>query len=183
LHCTVFAAQLDLLAMSTISRLQSATERLRASRAFTQAFLTDLTPADWYWSPPQYTTHIAWQVGHIAVSQYNLCFRRIRGRTAADESLITEAFFDVFKIGSAPSADISAMPPLEEIKRVFDGVYEQSLVELAGYDDEQLDVPLDQPHPRFKTKLAAIEFAPLHELVHAGQIAMLRRLMGKPPLR
>jgi hypothetical protein len=31
--------------------------------------------------------------------------------------------------------------------------------------------------------LGAIEWASGHELVHAGQIALLRRLMGKQPLR
>jgi hypothetical protein len=50
-------------------------------------------------------------------------------------------------------------------------------------DDSELDNPTDPPHAVFKTKLGAIEFSPQHELVHAGQIAMLRRLMGKPPLR
>jgi hypothetical protein len=44
-------------------------------------------------------------------------------------------------------------------------------------------VPLEQPRPLFKTKLGAIEWCAQHEFVHAGQIALLRRLMGKAPLR
>jgi hypothetical protein len=54
---------------------------------------------------------------------------------------------------------------------------------LAARTDDELDVPVEQPHPVFKTKLEAIEYNPPHELVHAGQIALLRRMMGKPPLR
>src|SRR4051812_40591470 len=100
--------------MSTNSRLEAALERIRGSRAFAQQFLTDLTPAEWYWSPPQVTTHVAWQVGHLAVTQYNLCLRRVRGRTPGDESLVSEAFIDMFKIGSKPVAGPAEEPPPDE---------------------------------------------------------------------
>jgi len=53
----------------------------------------------------------------------------------------------------------------------------------SGRSDAELDVPVEQPHPVFTTKLEAVEYAPQHELIHAGQIALLRRLMGKAPLR
>ena len=49
--------------------------------------------------------------------------------------------------------------------------------------DAELDAPIEQPHPAFKTKMEAVEFCSQHEMVHAGQLALLRRLMGKPPLR
>jgi hypothetical protein len=169
--------------MSSSSRLELTIDRIRGSRVFTKQFLKDLTDADWFWSPPQYTTHLAWQVGHIAVAQYSLCLRRVRGRTAADESLISDAFLEAFKLGSKPLAEKEKNPPLDEIRRVFDAVHEQSVDELAGRTEAELDEPLAEPHPRFKTKFGAVEFSPLHEMVHAGQIAVLRRLMGKPPLR
>jgi uncharacterized damage-inducible protein DinB len=94
-----------------------------------------------------------------------------------------EAFVDRFKLGSTPAAGAEHNLPLEEIQRVFDAVHRQSLAELAERTDAELDVPSDPPHPAFQTKLDGVEYAPLHEMVHAGQIAMLRRLMGKPPLR
>ena len=100
-----------------------------------------------------------------------------------DEPLISDAFIDAFKLGSMPVAGRKNNPPLEEIQRVFDAVHHQALTELPMVDDAELDNPTDPPHPAFKTKLGAIDFSSQHELVHAGQIAMLRRLMGKPPLR
>jgi hypothetical protein len=169
--------------MSSRVRLEPAIDRLRRSRLFIKPFLADLRPEDWYWSPSQITTHVAWQVGHLAVAQYNMCLRRIRGRTTGDEALISDGFIDAFKAGSKPEAEASKDLPLVEIQRVFNGVHDQALAELADRDDAELDVPLEQPHPAFKTKLAAVEFCALHEMVHAGQIALLRRLMGKPPLR
>jgi hypothetical protein len=169
--------------MPTPARLESVIERLRRTRIYTRQFLAGLTGDEWFWTPPTYTTHVAWQVGHIAVAEYNLCLRRLRGRTADDERLIPEAFIEAFKLGSMPVAGASNNPPLAEIQRVFDGVHEQVLSELPLVDNAELDTPLEQPHPAFKTKLGAIEYSPHHELVHAGQIAMLRRLMGKPPIR
>jgi uncharacterized damage-inducible protein DinB len=169
--------------MSSDSRLDLAINRNRGARLFTQQFLKDLTDAEWYWSPPEYTTHVAWQVGHITVAEYSLCLRRVRGRTAADESLISDAFLEAFKMGSKPLAEPEKNPPLDEIRRVFEAVHQQSIDELRGRSEAELDEPLPEPHPRFKTKFDAIEFSALHEMVHSGQIAMLRRLMGKVPLR
>ena len=160
-----------------------ALDRIRGSRNFTKSFLQDLTPAEWHWSPTEVTTHVAWQVGHLAVAQYNLCLRRVRGRTTADQALIADNFIDAFKLGSKPVAEPSHGPPLDEIKRVFEAVHQQAITELAERNDAELDVPVEQPHPVFKTKLGAVEWSAQHELVHAGHIAMLRRLMGKPPLR
>jgi hypothetical protein len=169
--------------MSTPSRLEIAIERLKFTRQFTSQFLAGLSDDEWFWCPSELTTHLAWQVGHLAVAQYNLCLRRIRGRTEADQTLIPDSFIECFKLGSTPAADPAKNSPLAEIQRVFGAVHQQALAELAGRTDAQLDVPVEQPHPVFKTKLGAVEWSSQHELVHAGQIALLRRLMGKPPLR
>src|SRR5450755_4734395 len=102
---------------------------------------------------------------------------------AADDSLMPVAYIERCMLGSQPVAGAANNPPLAEIERVFDGVHALSLAELAGRTDEEMDVPLDQPRPLFKTKLGAVEWCAQHEFVHAGQIALLRRLMGKAPLR
>jgi uncharacterized damage-inducible protein DinB len=165
------------------THLKAALDRMELARRRTEEFVADLTPDEWFWHPSEFTTHVAWQIGHLAVSQYNLCLRRIRGRTAADEALIPDSYIDLFKLGSTPVAGAENYPPIAEIRRVFDAVYEQSLAELARLSDEELEVPVEQPHPVFKTKLGAVDYASGHELVHNGQIGLLRRLMGKPALR
>lgn len=165
------------------ARVEKAVEQMEKVRGRVKDYVKDLTPEEWFWHPQEFTTHVAWQVGHLAVSQYNLCLRRVRGRTKEDETLIPDSFIEHFKLGSRPVAGAENNPPLEEIKRVFDAVHAQSLDELGKRTDEELDVPVEQPHPVFTTKLGAVEYAPSHELVHNGQIGLLRRLMGKPALR
>ena len=169
--------------MASANRLETAIDRIRFSRLYTSRFLAGLPDEEWFWCPHEFTTHIGWQVGHIALAQYNLCLRRVRGRTAEDEALVSDSFIEAFKLGSQPVADPTKNPPLPEIRRVFDAVQQQAIDELSRRSEAELDVPVEQPHPAFKTKLAAVEYAPQHELVHAGQIALLRRLMGKPALR
>lgn len=165
------------------TQVQAAVARLELARRRIQDFTKNLSADEWFWSPAEYTTHIAWQIGHLAVSEYNLCLRRLRGRTKEDESLIPDAFIEHFKLGSQPVSGAVNYPPLDEIKRVFDAVHAQVLRELAALTDEDLNVPVTEPHPLFKTKLGAVDYASGHELVHNGQIGLLRRLMGKPALR
>ncbi len=165
------------------TQLQAAVDRIEMARRRVKEFTDDLTPEQWFWHPAEFTTHVAWQIGHLAVSQYNLCLRRLRGRTKEDETLIPDSFIEHFKLGSRPVAGAESYPPIAEIKRVFDAVHAQTLKELSALTDEELDVPVEQPHPVFKTKLGAVDYAPSHELVHNGQIALLRRLMGMPALR
>jgi hypothetical protein len=133
------------------SRLQAALGRVEVARGFTKQFLAGLTPEEWFWQPPELTTHVAWQVAHLSVAQYRLCLERIRGRAAADDALMPMSFFDRFKLGSQPVACAANNPPLAEIQGIFDAVHQQSLTELAEQNDEKLDVPLADPRPLFKT--------------------------------
>lgn len=163
------------------ARLGPAIERIKFSRGMTESFLDDLTPDQWFWQPAEGMNHIGWHVGHLAFAMYFLCLKRVRDRTVADESLISTAFLKRYKRESRPSADPADNFPIETLRQVFDGVYATALAELPGYEDVDLDVPTAPPHPVFDTKLGAIEWCSQHELMHCGQIVLLRRLMGATP--
>jgi uncharacterized damage-inducible protein DinB len=169
--------------MIPTTNLQSAIERIQFARGYTCRFLNDLSPDEWFWHPGELTTHLAWQVGHLAVAQYNLCLRRIRDRIGADHALISDQYIELFQLGSQPVADRSVYPSIEEIRQVFNAVHEQAIRELAQRTDAELSVPVERPHAVFTTKLGAVEWCAPHEMVHAGQIGLLRRMLGKPPLR
>ena len=84
-------------------------------------------------------THVAWQVGHIAFSQYRLALWRIRGERPVDAALFSLDFKRLFGANSVPQAD-STYPPAE-LRPVLDRVHEQVLQELAGLDEGELDQP------------------------------------------
>jgi hypothetical protein len=169
--------------MSECQRLKFAIERIGFAREYTLSLLTDVDDEQWFTSVGDGLTHVGWQVGHLATAQYSLCLARIRGPQTDDERLISTKFRECFRKGSTPQADAAKYPSPGEIREVAARVHAQALAELPGLPEEQLDVPIENPHPLFKTRFGALIFCPEHELIHAGQIALMRRLMGKPPLR
>jgi uncharacterized damage-inducible protein DinB len=64
----------------------------------------------------------------------------------------------------------------------FDRVHQQTLAELQGLTESELDKTVLKPHPLVKTKLWALLWCAQHEAVHAGQIGLLRRQLGYAPL-
>jgi uncharacterized damage-inducible protein DinB len=164
-------------------RLEIATRHIESARRYTLTLLDDLSDDEWFWTPDPAITNIAWQVGHLAFAQYGLVMFRQRGRLSGDSELMSGGFRKTFGKGSTPSRQRDDYPTLPEIRMTFDRIYEQALGELGATLDEGLDDPLDPPHAAFATKYGALLFAADHEMLHAGQIGLLRRFMNKPPLR
>jgi hypothetical protein len=138
---------------------------------------------DWFRQPQDGVTHLAWQVGHLAMAEYGLCLFRIRGRQPVDLELMSGGFRKQFSKGSQPEPDPARNPTPAEIREVLDRVHRQVLLEIAGYSDTLLSEPVEEPRLAFDTKLGALFFCSHHEMLHAGQIGLLRRLLGRPPLR
>src|SRR5437762_361170 len=47
---------------------------------------------------------------------------------------------------------------------------------------EQLNKPVENPRPVFSTPGEAMVFAAVHTMLHVGQITLIRRNLGRPPL-
>jgi hypothetical protein len=62
-------------------------------------------------------------------------------------------------------------------------VHRQLFEEAASFDGDPLDEVEEPPHAGYATRYGSLLFAAHHEMLHAGQIGLIRRLMGKPPLR
>jgi len=166
-----------------MTRLELAVSQLSRARKYTLRFLDNTDTALWFRQPAEGVTHIAWQVGHLANSEYRLCLERIRGRRPEDELLVPPNFPTRFGRESAPDAVSAANASPEEIRATLERVHRQVLQELKSLSDEDLDLePLPPRHPLFDTKLGAILWCSQHEMVHAGQIGLLRRLCGLAPL-
>ena len=167
----------------TRSRLEIAVEQIKFARRYTLSLEEDIDVTDWFRQPPGCPTHVAWQVGHLAMAQYGLTMIRLRGKQPEDEQILAANFFRRFQKGTRPDADPASYPSVSEIRETFARVHEHSLQELATSTDADLDVKLPEPHAVFDTKLGSVFFCSAHELIHAGQIGLLRRLLGKDPLR
>ena len=155
--------------------LRGAVGQIEFARRYSLELL-DATPRErWYEIPDGLTTNIAWQVGHITVSQYGLLLFRIRGRVPDDLSLIPGKFRKAYSRESTPSSDPASQPSSDELLARMSDVYDLALLELASVTTEVLLEPVDLPYAAYPIKLGAILFCPLHEHIHAGQIGVLRR--------
>jgi len=163
--------------------LEIARKQIEFARQYTLSLIDDMEESMWFSVPSGCVTHVAWQVGHLAMAQYGLCLFRLRGRRPEDGELMSSAFRKQFSKGTIPDPDRANNPSPSEIRRVFDRVHWQVLQELAGFDEALLREPVDQPYAGYPTKLGALLFCSHHEMLHAGQIGLLRRLLGKTPVR
>ncbi len=169
--------------MSDDSPLIIAQQQISFARDYTRQLLEDVAEDEWFAMPAGAVSHLAWQMGHLAMAEYGLTLLRIRGKEPTDAEFISNDFLRRFQKGSTPVADGSTYPSGAEIRLVFDRVHEQAMREMSSYTAEQLAEPLPAPTAVTATKLGSLFFCPLHEMLHAGQIGMLRRMLGKAPLR
>ena len=184
------------------ARVEIAIRQMEFARRYTLSLLEDLEPDQWYWPPGnsdtseqensaseqessgEYVSHIAWQCGHIAMAQYGLTLFLQRGRVREiDAKLMTGKFRKLFMRGTTPTSSQDDYPDTQEILETLGRVHQQMLTEVPTFDDSELDSASEPPHAGYATRYGALLFAGHHEMLHAGQIGMLRRLMGKNPLR
>jgi DinB superfamily len=158
----------------------SVLEPIAFARRYTLRLLEDLGPDDWF-RMPQGVTHIAWQVGHLAFAEYRLVLERVRGIRPDDAELLPAEFLRHFGRDSVPAPDPAHQPRPEEIRAVFDRVHERVLAELKDFPEAELGDAMAQPHRLAKTKLESLFWCAHHEMMHAGQIGLLRRLFGHAP--
>lgn len=157
--------------------------QLDGARDWTLRLLADLHGDDWVFQPAPGLAHPLWICGHLAVSQHVLIHVR-----CLDRPLLDESFASNYPIGGPiRSTAEHGYPDSEHVLRVMADVHAATLAAVRGMSDELLSEPAygqgGAPHPHYKDKLGAVAHCARHEAFHAGQLALIRRLRGKPFLR
>jgi hypothetical protein len=166
-----------------MSPKQHALELIASAHRYTSQLLDQTNPADWFTMPAGNVSHIAWQVGHLAVAAGRLGVERIGGGRPGNEVVVPPPYRELFAKGSTPSPHAGEYPSPADIRAVYDAVHARIREEVAGLDDADLEQPpLGAAHPRFTTKLGSLVWCAQHEMLHAGQIGLLRRLLGAGPI-
>lgn len=163
--------------------LTLACKQIQFARDYTLTLLDGVPDTDWLRVPTGATTHIGWQIGHLAMAQYGLCLFRMRGRTVEDRELMPSAFRKRFSRGSDPNLDPQTNPSVTELRTAFERVHQRVMLELPAYANADLLEPIDAPYAAYANKLGGLLFCSHHEMIHAGQIGLLRRLLGHFPVR
>jgi DinB superfamily len=160
-----------------------AIHQLRWARQYSLQLIETVEERDWYRVPQGLATHLAWQVGHMAVAEYGLLLFRQRGRAEGDVGLMPGWLRKQFGKGSQPPAHGPDMPSKAELLQRLDQIHQQSIIEASQITAQSLREPCDIPYCVYPTKLGALMLAPIHEAIHAGQIGIVRRGLGLAPIR
>ena len=155
---------------------------LEDTRKHTLAQVEDLTEAEMMFQPRPETNHPLWLLGHIVTSENGLILRWCAGQSA-----MPGGYAKVFFMGTRPQSDPSVYPKKDEVLGVLADVHTQAIEVVKALAPEELEerpIGFEEMNPGaqqlFWSKGACIWHHAMHEASHAGQITLLRRLLGKP---
>lgn len=157
--------------------------QLRRTREWTLLLLDGLNGDDWMFQAKPGMQHALWLCGHFAGAQELLVFQR-----CLNTSVLDPDFRAHFAIGAdVKSATEHDWPSPSLVLQKMAEMQAATEKAVAGMDDAFLAEPAmgkdGTRHPHYDNKLEAISHLARHEAFHAGQLAMIRRLVGKSFLR
>src|SRR5436190_17423838 len=120
-----------------MSRLTEALDQIDFARRYTRERIETVPLADWFTIPPGGVTNVAWQVAHLARSEYRLCLVRLRPRSAADAELISDEVLALFGTNTVPTSAPDFLPAAE-VLATFDRVHARVMHEQATHPDADL---------------------------------------------
>lgn len=149
---------------------------LTATQLMVERFTADLQPPEYLHRPTPKANCAAWTVGHLALSD-----RHALAQLGGELPPLPDGFEQRFGrdescAQAAEFGDVSAIVPVfnEQRARLIDAVRRAT--------PEQLAKAMDKPHPMFKTLGEYISFMSAHCAMHVGQITIIRRSLGRPPI-
>lgn len=142
-------------------------------------YLGDLEDADLLVRPIPECNHIAWQLGHLINSENNLVETTLPGSMPPLPAGFAEKHSKETASSDNPADFLTKAEYLK--------IREEQRVATAAALAKLTDADLDQlPPEQFRTYLKSVGdlFAMLgtHDVMHAGQWAVIRRKLGRPPL-
>ncbi len=122
--------------------------------------------------------HALWVAGHIADTD-DFFWRTLTGKPSG----LPAGWKEKFGGGSTPVDDPKAYPPLAEVKRVLADRREALVAYFRSLDGKTLQSPSPEKVKFFGPTYAALPGSiAWHEGLHTGQITMVRKGLGMPPL-
>ena len=166
-----------------MNRIEFIDGQNKTTRSFVKGFIDRVPEEKWFIKPAGLETTMAWQVGHLVISQYFHSIAVITGsRKSVSEVVSLRQYSENYAFSTVPSENPEGQPTIQELKQHLDFMGDEVHSVLMSLNDADLDSelhPTKFPHPIAKTKWDALTFSYRHEMWHGGQIAMLKRELKK----
>jgi hypothetical protein len=170
--------------MAEMKHAAALADQMDESRKWTLRLVEDFHGDEWGFQPAPAMAHPLWLCGHIAVAQNALVFNRCLGLNELDRKFAAH-----FPIGQAviPLSE-HAYPTPADVLDVMSDMHSRALAAVGQMSEALLAEPAyaqdgESRHPHYRDKYGAVAHVARHEAFHAGQIAVVRRMLGKPFLR
>jgi hypothetical protein len=152
---------------------------LDTSNMICQGYLNDLTDAELFVRAVPGINHIAWQLGHLLISENDMVETAFPGSMPPLPAGFAGKYTKETSALDSPSAFHS--------KSVYMNAYEEQRSATLKALEKLSDADLDKPAPeKYREWLKSIgdlfSMQGSHWLMHAGQWAVVRRKLGRPPL-
>ncbi len=163
----MFATPVDVIAFA-----------LRQSRTMIHRFVDDLKPGEFEHQPCDGANCAAWVLGHLALTDR----RQLGWLGATDLPTLPVGFEERFVTTREKAVNQSGFGDPAELLRLFDTHRDALLAFLPLVSAGKLAEPLPVPRPLFSTVGEAALFMALHVAMHTGQLSVIRRSLGYPPV-
>jgi len=145
----------------------------------TKAYLADMTDEELMVRPVPGANHTAWQLGHLIGSERHMVEQVAPGSMPP----LPDGFTEKHTKDTAASDDAAAFLSKDEYVKLYDAQRAGTLKALESLSDDDLDKPAPESLQRIAPTVAAVfSMQPVHWMMHAGQWAVTRRKLGRPPL-
>jgi uncharacterized damage-inducible protein DinB len=153
---------------------------LTSTQQITTWFLSDLSDADLLVRPAPGANHIAWQIGHVIVSENGFVRSQFPAVTTTELPAGFEKQHNKETQFTDPPAGFATKAAYVDL---FTKVRQATLAGLGTLSDAALDQPTKGSMAKFAPTLGALLLLMAnHALMHAGQFSVVRRQLGKPVL-
>ena len=143
------------------------------------AYLDDMTDEEMMQRPHPDRNHIKWQFGHLIASENQI----INGVLPGSMPDLPEGFAERYSKETSTSDDASSFGSKEDLVKLYQEQREAALSQLESLSDDDLSAEGPEAMKSYAPTVgAAFDLLGGHWLMHAGQWAVIRRQLGRPPL-
>ena len=148
-------------------------EVIKASRNKLLSITAELTTYELNYIPTSFNNNLAWQIGHLVVSQQILCYKMAGQKFIIDEHLI-----DNYKNGSKPEKYISAAE-IDQMRVYLLSTIDQLEIDIQnGVFDSYVPYTISTyPGLTLNNIQDAVSFIVSHDGLHYGCSLIMKRLV------
>ena len=148
-------------------------------KMISMAYLGDLTDEEMMHRPHPQCNHIKWQIGHLIASENQM----INGCIPGSMPELPEGFMEKYTKETSTVDDPDFFHSKEELMAAFEQQRAGTLAALDKLSNDDLGNPSPDAMQAYAPNWGtAFVMQDSHWVMHAGQWAVIRRQLGRPPM-